>query len=188
MSTTAPLHFPAPSAWVRRFASLIAPAGTILDYACGSGRHARWLARHRFTVEAVDRDVGALATLAGVPGITPRVADLEEGVWPFVGRRFDAVVVTNYLYRPRFGAMLGCLESGGLLIYETFMEGHERFGKPSNPAFLLRRGELLQCLGDEFSIVAFEQGTVQDPRPSVVQRICAIKSRDFGAVLPPACG
>lgn len=177
-----------PSEWVLRFAPLIVPAGTVLDYACGSGRHARWLARHAFKVEAVDRDADALASMAAEPAITPRLADLEGGPWPFDERGFDAVIVTNYLYRPRFDAMLGCLRPGGVLIYETFMIGHERFGRPSNPEFLLRPGELLQRLEQAFTIVAFEQGTVAYPRPSVVQRVCAVKAVEAVVNLPLHAG
>ncbi|NMG75130.1 methyltransferase domain-containing protein [Aromatoleum diolicum] len=175
---------PAPSAWVQRFVPLIAPAGTVLDYACGGGRHARWLARQGFAVEAVDRDTDALASLNGVPGITTRLADLEDGPWPFEGRSFDAIVVTNYLYRPRLDAMLRCLKPGGVLIYETFMIGHERFGRPSNPEFLLQPGELLQRLAEGFTVVAFEQGEVEHPRPSVVQRICAVRTPEAIVRLP----
>lgn len=178
----------APSAWVRRFTPLIVPAGTVLDYACGGGRHARWLAEHGFAVEAVDRDADALASLNAVPGITTRQADLEDGPWPFEGRGFDAIVVTNYLYRPCFDAMLNCLKPGGVLIYETFMIGHERFGRPANPDFLLRPGELLQRLAGNFTVVAFEQGVVEHPRPSVVQRVCAVNARDGIVSLPPGMG
>lgn len=178
----------APSAWVRRFMPLIAPAGSVLDYACGSGRHARWLAKLGFAVEAVDRDAEALASLNVVPGITTRLADLEDGPWPFEGRGFDAIVVTNYLYRPRFDAMLRCLKPGGVLIYETFMIGHERFGRPANPDFLLRPGELLQRLAGNFTVVAFEQGMVENPRPSVVQRVCAVSGCDAIVSLPPGMG
>jgi len=178
----------APSVWVRRFTPLIVPAGTVLDYACGGGRHARWLVGHGFAVEAVDRDADALASLNGVAGITTRLADLEDGPWPFEGRSFDAIVVTNYLYRPRFDAMLRCLKPGGVLIYETFMLGHERFGRPANPDFLLRPGELLQRLADGFTVVAFEQGVVERPRPSVVQRVCAVHTPETIVSLPQGVG
>ncbi|BAL24524.1 bifunctional 2-polyprenyl-6-hydroxyphenol methylase/3-demethylubiquinol 3-O-methyltransferase UbiG [Azoarcus sp. KH32C] len=173
-----------PSAWVRRFAGMIAPAGHVLDYACGTGRHARWLARVGFDVEAVDRDPEALARLAGEPRVSTRVADLEYGPWPFAEARFDAIVVTNYLFRPRLDAMLACLRPGGVLIYETFMLGHERYGRPSNPAFLLRSGELLQRLVAEFTIIAFEQGVVHSPRDAVIQRVCAVKANAAVLDLP----
>lgn len=165
----------APSAWVVRFAPLLRVGGEVLDFACGGGRHAAWLAEQGFRIEAVDRDVGALASLATIPGVQGREADLENGPWPYRGRQFDGIVVTNYLFRPRLAALLECIVPGGVLIYETFMLGNERHGKPSNPDFLLRPGELLDRLHDGYLIVAFEQGEVALPRPAVIQRVCAIR-------------
>lgn len=173
-----------PSPWVTRFAPLIAAGGEVLDYACGGGRHARWLAQRGFRVEAVDSDGVALELLAGVPRLATRRADLELGPWPYAGRRFDAVVVTNYLYRPRFGELLGLLGPGGVLIYETFMIGNERFGKPSNPDFLLAPHELLQRLPAAWTMVAFEQGEIAQPRPAAVQRICAVNAAGGLLALP----
>jgi SAM-dependent methyltransferase len=174
-----------PSPWVVRFAPLIAAGGEVLDYACGGGRHARALAARGFRVEAVDRDGVALELLAGLPNIQPRVADLETGPWPYAGRRFDAVVVANYLFRPRLAELLGLLGPGGVLIYETFMVGNERFGKPSNPDFLLRPGELLDLTRSAFGVVAFEQGEVDQPKPAMMQRICARRGGAPGR-LPPS--
>lgn len=173
-----------PSPWMTRFAPLIPAGGEVLDYACGGGRHARWLAVRGFRVEAVDRDGEALEALAGLPNLTPRVAELEAGTWPYAGRRFDAVVVANYLYRPRLQSLLGLLSPGGVLLYETFMVGNERFGKPSNPDFLLRPGELLDLTRGAFTVVAFEQGEVVRPRPAMVQRICAVKGLGVQVALP----
>lgn len=165
----------APSAWVVRFAPLIARGGEVLDFACGGGRHARWLAARGFRVEAVDRDGPALELLAGLHNIRPLQADLENGPWPYGGRRFDAVVMTNYLHRPRLGMVLECIAPGGVLIAETFMVGNERFGRPSNPDFLLQPQELLERSRGAFSVVAFEQGEIERPKPAVVQRICAVR-------------
>ncbi|TWO79457.1 class I SAM-dependent methyltransferase [Denitratisoma oestradiolicum] len=161
-----------PSLWVRRFAPLIPAGGQVLDLACGFGRHARLLAQLGYQVEAVDRDAEALATLADIPGINVFQADLEGGAWPYYGRAFDGVVVTNYLFRPLMPMLLNLLEEGGVLIYETFMIGNELLGKPANPAFLLRPGELLSLTHKRFTVVAFEQGRVDTPRPAVIQRIC----------------
>jgi SAM-dependent methyltransferase len=163
-----------PSPWVTRFAPLIG-SGEVLDLACGSGRHAKWLAARGHPVLAVDRDESALALAAG-QGITTMQADLEkEGVpWPFEAGRFAAIVVANYLHRPLFPHIVTSLADGGVLIYETFAAGNEQFGKPSNRNFLLRSGELLSlCAG--LRIVAFEDGYVDQPKPAMVQRICAIK-------------
>ncbi len=156
----------------------------MLDFACGSGRHARWLAACGLRVDAVDRDKAALAGLAEVPGVTPLQADLEEGEWAFGRDSHDALVVTNYLFRPRFDLMLSVLREGGVLIYETFMVGNERFGRPRSPEFLLQPGELLARLADDFGVVAFEQGEVGDPPRAVVQRVCALRGRDRCGALP----
>ena len=164
------------SAWVARWAVSIRPAGSVLDVACGSGRHARYLAVRGHCVEAVDRDAAALATLVETPGITTRCADLEAGPWPYEGAAFDAIVVTNYLHRPLLPRMAAILAPGGVLIYETFRTGNESYGKPSRPAFLLRPGELLAFVLDAgLQVAAFEEGFCASPGPAMIQRICAVK-------------
>lgn len=173
-----PLHDLAqPSAWVQRFASVIPAGGDVLDLACGTGRHARLLASLGYHVTAVDRDEAALNALRDVDAITTRRVDLEGGAWPFEAQSFDGIVVTNYLHRPRFGALLELLKPEGVLIYETFMVGNEAFGKPSNPDFLLRPGELLDRLAGRLFVIAFEQGQVSSPKRSVIQRICAKRAQ-----------
>jgi len=163
----------APSAWVCRFAHMIVAGGTVLDLACGRGRHARYLAGLGYRVEALDRDSAALATLEGVAGVATRCADVEGSPWPYGAGRFDGIVVTNYLHRPLMGGLLDALGPGGVLIYETFALGNEKLGRPSNPEFLLRPGELLQWVEGRFNVLAFEQGLVDQPKPAVIQRICA---------------
>jgi SAM-dependent methyltransferase len=160
----------APSAWVERWASLIRPGGAVLDVACGTGRHARYLARLGFEVHGVDRDASGFVPLSGVAW---READLEEGPWPYAGRAFDAIVVTNYLHRPLLATLVGSLEPGGILVYETFAHGNERFGKPSNPAFLLAPGELLEAVRGRLRVLAYEDLVVNEPRPAAIQRIAA---------------
>ncbi|HXF77397.1 MAG TPA: class I SAM-dependent methyltransferase [Usitatibacter sp.] len=160
-----------PSAWVRRWAASIRPGGAVLDVAAGSGRHSRFLASLGFEVEAVDRDVSQLAGAA--PGVRATEADVEAGPWPFAGRRFDAIVVTNYLHRPLLPILVDSLEPGGLLVYETFARGNERFGKPSNPAFLLAPGELLEAVRGRLRVLAFEDLVVDSPAPAAIQRIAA---------------
>ncbi|HZV55266.1 MAG TPA: class I SAM-dependent methyltransferase [Rhodocyclaceae bacterium] len=172
-------HFPTvtPSPWVGRFAPLIPSGGEVLDLACGTGRHARLLAGLGYRIEAVDRDAELLAGLAGLPGINTRQADLEGGGWPYFSRHFEGIVVTNYLWRPLMPSLMASLAPGGVLIYETFMAGNEHFGSPSNPEYLLRNGELLDLMHKRFTVVAFEQGEVESPRPAVVQRICVCRGK-----------
>jgi SAM-dependent methyltransferase len=160
----------APSPWVRRWARLIATRGTVLDVACGSGRHLRWLADAGFAVTGIDRDAQALAPLRDIARVI--VADIENAPWPLrAPDRFDGVVVTNYLWRPLLSTIVASVAAGGVLIYETFALGHEAFGKPSNPDFLLRPGELLDaCRG--LQVVAYECGELDGPRRRV-QRIVA---------------
>ena len=173
-STLSPAHGPdLPSEWVARWAHGIAPRGAVLDLACGSGRHTRFLAGLGFQVCAVDRDPRALDALGGVAGVTVRLADLESGPWPLDGLQFVGIVVTNYLHRPLFPRILDALAPDGVLIYETFAAGNERFGKPSNPDFLLRPGELLDVVRNRLRVVAYEELEVAPPRPACIQRICA---------------
>ena len=178
-----------PSSWVRRWTHLIPSRGRVLDLACGHGRHARFLAALGCHVVACDRDSAALAGLAGLRGIEPFEADLEsDSPWPFGGRVFDGVVVINYLHRPLFADIAAAVAPGGVLIYETFAQGNERYGKPSNPAFLLRRDELSAAFGRDLMIAGFEQGRVNGPKPSLIQRLCAVRSKDFESDLNhPSC-
>jgi len=165
----------APSDWLCRHAAQIRPGGEVLDVAAGSGRNARWLAQQGFIVEAVDRDGEALAVMRGIDGITLNSADLENAAWPYAGRQFDAIVVCRYLHRPLFAALRESLKPGGVLIYETFMQGHEAYGRPTNPDFLLRENELEQVFGTDLAVLAFEQGLMTQPKPAMMQRIAARK-------------
>jgi SAM-dependent methyltransferase len=125
-------------------------------------------------VVLVDRDVSGVADLAGNPSAELLEKDLEDGTrWPFEGRVFDAVVIANYLHRPLLPSILATVAPGGLLIYETFARGNEKFGRPRNPEYLLRHGELLEVLEPSFSVIAFEDIELGAPRPAVVQRIAA---------------
>jgi SAM-dependent methyltransferase len=163
------------SAWVRRWSHLVPAGARVLDVACGSGRHVRWFAERGCRVTGVDRDAAAVAGLASQAEVA--VADIESGPWPFAGRVFDAVVVTNYLWRERLPEVLASVAPGGVLIYETFAAGNETVGKPANPKFLLQPGELLRaCTG--LRVVAFEDGfePASDDAPArFVQRIAAVR-------------
>ncbi|MCE9661481.1 MAG: methyltransferase domain-containing protein [Burkholderiales bacterium] len=167
------------SDWLLRWAHLIPPGGRVLDVAAGFGRHTRWLASHGFAVTAVDRDAAAMAMLAGVAETI--VADLEGQPWPLPGRRFDAVLVTHYLWRPLLPAIVEAVDAGGVLLYETFAAGNETVGRPARPDFLLAPGELL-AVAAGLHVVAFEDGFLSDP-DRFVQRIAAV--REVRAATPP---
>lgn len=162
-----------PSPWVVQFLPELQPRSSVLDLACGAGRHTRLLLEEGHSVTAVDRDVTGLADVSGSDRLWLLQADLEKDPWPLEDRTFDAVVVTNYLWRPLFPQILDCVAPGGLLIYETFAEGNERFGKPTNPDHLLREGELLKVVEGQLEIVKYEHTEVSTPRRAVMQRICA---------------
>ncbi|WP_169834994.1 class I SAM-dependent methyltransferase [Pandoraea oxalativorans] len=168
----------APSAWLVRWAHLIAPGARVLDLACGHGRHARWLAGRGVHVMAVDRDDAALATMATLPNVTTLSADLEGAPWPLAAHApFDAVIVTNYLHRPLLAQIAASVAPGGVLIYETFAQGNERYGKPSNPLFLLAPGELLDVAhAAGLRVAAYEDVTLPAPRAACVQRMCATRA------------
>jgi len=164
-----------PSAWIVRHAHLLRTGGTVLDVACGGGRHVRWLQQRGHTLFAVDRNAEALAALRDIAQV--QVADLESGPWPYAQQSFDAVIVTNYLWRPLLPQIVQAVAPGGLLLYETFALGQASLGKPSNPAFLLRPGELLDAVRPALRVLAFEDGYVNAPQPAFVQRIVAVRER-----------
>jgi SAM-dependent methyltransferase len=171
----------APSPWITRWSHLLSPGCDVLDVACGSGRHLQWFASQGHPVCGVDQDIAAAR--AQVPQALLLQADIENGPWPFVTqqgpRRFGAVVVTNYLWRPLLPVLLQSLAPGGLLLYETFAAGNETVGRPARPDFLLQPGELLRVCAD-LLVVAYEHGFLDHP-PRFVQRIAA-----FAPALPVA--
>lgn len=140
----------------------------MLDLACGTGRNARWLAQQGWQEEAVDRDGTALATLNGVPGVRTRQADLEAGSWPYSGVRFDGIVVYRYLHCPLLSLLAQSLAPGVVLIYESFMQGQERFGRSHNPDFLLRPNELYALYSPLLRLLAYEEGLIEAPIPAVL--------------------
>lgn len=166
-----------PSPWVRRWSALLPDGARVLDVACGSGRHLAWLGAAGHRVCGIDRDAAALEAARLRPGAAAAElihADLESGAWPIPGRRFDAVVVTNYLWRPLLPTLVASVAPGGVLIYETFAHGNETVGRPSNPDFLLRPGELLDAVRGELRVVAYEDGFLAPP-PRFVQRVAAVR-------------
>ena len=160
-----------PSDWVRRWSHLVPAGGSVLDVACGRGRHLRWFAGRGHPVVGVDRDPDAVAAVSSLGRIEQ--ADIEGGPWPFDGLTFGAVVVTNYLWRPLLETLVASVAPGGVLIYETFAAGNESVGKPSRSDFLLQPGELLRCC-DGLHVVAYEDGFLDAP-PRYLQRIAAVR-------------
>ncbi|WP_119154814.1 class I SAM-dependent methyltransferase [Caldimonas tepidiphila] len=169
------------SPWVRRWSHLVPERAALLDVACGGGRHLRWFAERGANVSGVDRDAAAVEPLRALGEIV--VADIEAGPWPFAGRRFDAVVVTNYLWRARLPDIVAAVAEGGVLVYETFAAGNETVGRPSRPDFLLRPGELLDAVRGELRVIAYEDGFLDGPA-RFVQRIVAV--REPSSAAPPA--
>lgn len=160
-----------PSSWVATWAGLVSPEAIVLDLAAGKGRHTEFFGARGHRVTALDRDVSALTPSDTIEVIQ---ADLEDGSpWPLADRRFGAIVVTNYLHRPLFPLLFDSLQPGGILLYETFMEGNERFGKPDRPDFLLKDGELLELVRGRFSVTAYEARMISQPKMAMVQRIAA---------------
>lgn len=171
----------APSPWIVRWSHLLAPEASVLDVACGAGRHMRWFAQRGHAVTGVDRSQDALSS-AATHGQTV-LADIEDGPWPFVGQGFGAVVVTNYLWRPRLADIVAAVAAGGVLLYETFAAGNETVGKPSRADFLLQPGELLAaCSG--LKVVAYEDGFLAEPE-RFIQRIAAVRPALAPSPTPP---
>jgi len=164
-----------PSPWIVRFAPLI--TGDILDIACGSGRHTRYFLSRGHRVTAIDCDLSRMADLQDCAELEMHELDLEAGAGdgPLPGGPFGGVIVTNYLWRPLLPAIVAAVAKDGVLLYETFAAGNAAHGKPSNPDFLLQPGELLDAVGGQLQVVAYEHGVIDDPRPAVIQRICAVR-------------
>jgi SAM-dependent methyltransferase len=164
---------------VLRFAPRVPEAGAVLDLACGGGRHSRLFLGRGHPVTAIDRDLSGVADIidapGGAPGLEALEADLEDGrPFPLAGRRFAGVIVTNYLYRPLFPALIAAVAPGGVLIYETFARGNEIFGRPRNPEHLAKPGELLEAVRGKLRVVAYEDLIDESPKPAARQRICAV--------------
>ncbi len=177
-----------PSGWITRWSHLVPPGAHVLDVACGSGRHLQWFADRGATVTGIDRDLSATQHLSAVTTLVQ--ADIENQAWPLLQdgelQQFDAVVVTNYLWRPLLPTLVASLAPGGVLLYETFAMGNETLGRPSRPDFLLKPGELLEVC-KHLHVIAYENGVLQNP-PRFVQRIAAVRHPPYspGHPIPTA--
>lgn len=168
---TAHAPLPAASEWIQRWSHLVPAGGSVLDVACGHGRHMRWFYDRKHPVTGIDKALEAIESIA--PWGATIVADIEAGPWPLPGQRFAGVVVTNYLWRPLLPTIVDSVAPGGVLLYETFAVGNETVGRPARAEFLLRPGELLQACRD-LRIVAYEEGFLDAPA-RFVQRIAAVR-------------
>ncbi len=173
------------SDWLKKWSHVLAPQSRILDLACGQGRHAMWLSSLKMDVLALDKDKLALEEIQKM-GINTLCADLENAPWPLKGERFDAVLVTNYLWRALWPELLESVKEGGFVIYETFCEGHQAYGRPTRADFLLQSGELLRVFKD-FKVLGFEEGLLSEPT-RYAQRIIAQKPTLSGTLTHLAIG
>ena len=170
--------FTEPAEWVRHYSRLIRRDGAVLDLACGAGRHTRMLLKRGKVVTALDRDTSQIVDLSETCNLKIVEHDLEgSAAWPFGSRVFDGIVVVNYLFRPLFPMIMDALASNGLLIYQTFAIGNEKYGHPRNPKYLLAENELLEVFGEKLNVLRFNQGYIEKPSPAIVQRICCINNQ-----------
>lgn len=167
-----PHHGRDPSAFVVGCAWLV-PPGPVLDVAAGGGRSGRVFLDRGHAVTFVDRDLAGLLDLDGRADVERVQADLEADPWPLPGRTFAAVVATSYLWRPLLPVLVGAVAPGGVLIYETFAAGH--VGRPSNPAYLLRPGELLEVVAGRLEVRRYHHGPSEGDPGRVRQGICAVR-------------
>ena len=178
---------PDPSPWVARYLAGVEAGGHVLDLACGHGRHLRYALERGYRVTGLDRNISRLGDLEGDERVRLIEADLETGApFPLSTKTFDGVIVVNYLWRPVLGPIVTCVAPDGVLIYETFARGNERYGKPANPKFLLKSNELIKAVVPELIVVAYEHGSAQRPYPRVVQRIAACGREHPWAATDPA--
>lgn len=151
--------------------------GPALDLAGGGGRNGIFLARLGMEVVLVDRSAEALAeagTAAREAGVQIRLLrmDLESGGEdPLAGMCFGAIIVFRYLHRPLILSIRRSLVPGGLLVYETFTLDQAAIGKPQNPDFLLKRGELLGWFRD-WEVLHWFEGLRGRPERAVAQIVC----------------
>ena len=176
------------SPWIARFAPLAAAGGSVIDLACGGGRHGRYFLKRHHSVSFLDKSLDGVADIADAPGVEMILADLENGdPWPLDHRQFATVIVVNYLYRPILPAIVEAVAPGGILLYETFAQGNERYGRPRNPDYLLAPGELIDAVAGRLTVIAYQHGSLGDDKSRAVKQcIAAINGPAEISVLPAA--
>lgn len=151
--------------WLTDNRDLWPTQGHALDLACGRGRHALLLARAGLTVRAVDRDRDAISELRAEGNrmglaVEAGVLDLETDPPPILGESlYDMIVVVNYLHRPLMPMIRAAVKPGGRIFYETFTTRQAERGKPTNPAFLLKNGELRELMRP-FAVLRSREGDI----------------------------
>lgn len=150
-------------------------AGTGLDIACGAGRDMIYLAQHGWQMTGIDRSGDSLQRVVDLAhynqvDVQTMQRNLETGEDPFTDitdHSIDLICVARYLHRPLFPYFKRLLNTGGVIIYQTFMEGSEKstIGRPRNPNFLLKPNELAQIFSDAQRILWDEVELLEDGRP-----------------------
>jgi len=169
-----------PATLLRAYADLFIKEplpGPVLDLACGNGRNGIYLATLGVSVDLCDISEEALSrarNLARGQGVSPRflVLDLEkEGSAPLEADSYGGILVFRYLHRPLIPAIKNAIRSQGILIYETFTVDQVRYGKPTQPDFLLQHGELRRWF-DDWEILHDFEGIQPNPERAVAQLVC----------------
>ena len=161
------------SAWIERWHKNFGSGSKVLDLACGGGRHGRLFLEKGATVTFIDIDTAGVSDLVAHDRAEVVQADLESNPWPLDDRQFDAIVVTNYLHRPLFPRLIAAVAPGGWLFYETFAVGNERYGRPTNPDFLLKHDELKNQVSGELEVIGYAHSMRVLPKRAVMQHIAA---------------
>jgi SAM-dependent methyltransferase len=176
------------SPWIARFAPLAAAGDSVLDVACGGGRHGRYFLKSGHSVSFLDKNLDGVADIAGVAGIEMILADLENGdPWPLEHHQFATVIVVNYLHRPILPAIFEAVAPGGILLYETFAQSNKRYGRPRNPDYLLAPGELLDAVAGRLTTIAYQHGALGDDKSRAVKQcIAAVNGPAETNVIPAA--
>jgi SAM-dependent methyltransferase len=142
---------PKPALVLCQWPHLIPEGGTALDFACGLGGNALWLAEQGFRVSAWDLSPTAITRLREAARL--RGLDLDARVRDLISRppspeSFDLILVAHFLDRNLAPSIAAALRPGGLLFYQTFSRESRGSRGPTNPAYRLARNELITLFPD----------------------------------------